>query len=179
MKDGQETPVRYWKDNIKELVNQFLLEFPNGVKRTYIHTHLPTNFRYNTMLAGLCNLCDEFGHSNYEKFMCFLTSVESAKTVSVRDLKAKVSQHQRFMKTQFAHQVQRHLPCLELCMNNAFASCSQPHDRICPDACGLFDVSEQVQMLLSNIPSANEQESLTKELDEIMKVNIQYAAHLL
>lgn len=179
MKDGQETPVRYWKDNIKELVNQYMLEFPNGVKRTYIYTHLPTNFRYNTMLAGLCNLCDEFGHANYEKFMCLLTSVERVTTVSVKDLKAKVSQHQRFMKTQFAHQVQRHSSCLELCMNNAFASCSQPHDRFCPDACSLFDVSEQVHILLSSIPSANEQESLREELDEIMKVNIQYAAHLL
>lgn len=36
-----------------------------------------------------------------------------------------------------------------------------------------------MQILLSSIPSANEQENLTKELDEIMKVNIQYAAHLL
>ena len=26
--DGQETPVRYWKDNVKEIVNQYLLEFP-------------------------------------------------------------------------------------------------------------------------------------------------------
>ena len=62
--NGQETPVHYWKDSVKELVNQYLLEFPNGVKRTYISTYLPPSFRYNTMLAGLCNLCDEFGHSN-------------------------------------------------------------------------------------------------------------------
>ncbi|CAH3014481.1 unnamed protein product [Porites evermanni] len=27
--DGEETPVRYWKDNVKEIVNQYLLEFPN------------------------------------------------------------------------------------------------------------------------------------------------------
>lgn len=52
--NGQETPVHYWKDSVKELVNQYLLEFPNGVKRTYIYTHLPPN--YNTKLAGLCNL---------------------------------------------------------------------------------------------------------------------------
>ena len=177
--DGQETPVRYWKDSIKELVNQYLLEYPSGAKRTYIYTHLPPNFRYNTMLAGLCNLCDEFGYSNIEKFMSFLASVERATTVSVNDLKAKVLQYQRFMKTQFAHQVQRHSPCLELCMNNAFASCSQPHDRFCPDACGLYDVCKQLHTLLSNVPSASERESLTKELDELMKVHTQYAAHLL
>ena len=37
--NGEETPIRYWKDNVKELVNQYLMEFPNGVKRTYIYTH--------------------------------------------------------------------------------------------------------------------------------------------
>ena len=179
MIDGQETPVRYWKDSIKELVNQYLLEYPNGVKRTYIYTHLPSNFRYNTMLAGLCNLCDEFGYSNFEKFISFLASVERATTVPVNDFKGKVLKYQRFMKTQFAHQVQRHSPCLELCMNNAFASCSQPHDRFCPDACVLYDVCKQLRTMLSSVTSASERESLTKELDEFMKVHTQYVAHLL
>ena len=66
--------------------------------------------------------------------MTLLGSVERATMVSVKDLREKLLQHQRFMKTQFAHQVQRHSPCLELCMTNAFASCSHPHDRFCPDA---------------------------------------------
>lgn len=99
MIDGQETPVRYCKDSIKELINQYLLEYPNGVKRTYIYTHLPSNFRYNTMLAGFSNLCDEFDYSNSEKFTSFLTSVERATTVSVKDFKDKVLQYQCFMKT--------------------------------------------------------------------------------
>lgn len=47
--NGEETPIRYWKDNVKELVNQYLMEFPNGVKRTCIYTHLPANLCYNTM----------------------------------------------------------------------------------------------------------------------------------
>ena len=36
--DDEEMPVRYWKDNVEELVNQYLLEFPNGVQCTYIYT---------------------------------------------------------------------------------------------------------------------------------------------
>ena len=83
------------------------------------------------------------------------------------------------MKTQFAHQVQRHSPCLELCMNNAFASCSLPHDRFCPDACVLYDVCKQLRTMLSSVTSASKRESLTKELDELMKVHTQYVAHLL
>ncbi|KAJ7391467.1 hypothetical protein OS493_018514 [Desmophyllum pertusum] len=34
---GEETAVRYWQDTVKGLVSQYLLEFPNGVKRTYIY----------------------------------------------------------------------------------------------------------------------------------------------
>ena len=33
-------------------------------KRTHVYTHLPCNFHKSTMLAGLCNLCDDFGHAN-------------------------------------------------------------------------------------------------------------------
>ena len=56
---GEETAVRYWQDTSKGLVDQYLLEFLNGVKRTYIYTHLPANFCMDKMLAGLCNLCDD------------------------------------------------------------------------------------------------------------------------
>ena len=131
------------------------------------------------MLAGLCNLCDEFGYSNYEKLMSFLANVERMTSVSMGDLKSKVRQHQRYMKMQFANQVQRHSSCLGLCMNNAFGTCSQPHDRFCLDASSLFDVGKQLQKLLCNVTSASEQESLKGELQSIMKVHTQYAAHLL
>ena len=88
--NDEETSIRYLKDNVKELVNQYLLEFPNGVKRTYIYTHLSANFRYNTMLAGLCNICEECGHSNFEKLFGLLTEVESATSVSMKQIKASV-----------------------------------------------------------------------------------------
>ena len=41
--DGKETPIRYWKDSVKELVNQYLLENPNPNAHTYTHTFLPTS----------------------------------------------------------------------------------------------------------------------------------------
>ena len=36
---GEECPVRYWQDSIKQLITQYLLELPGGVKRSYIHAH--------------------------------------------------------------------------------------------------------------------------------------------
>ncbi len=38
MKNGKETPVRYWKDNIKELVNQYMCQ-------TYIHLQ-PSSYQF-------------------------------------------------------------------------------------------------------------------------------------
>ena len=57
--DGEECAVRYWQDSIKNVIQQYLLEFPDGVKRTYIYSHIPQNFRSNSMLAGLCNICED------------------------------------------------------------------------------------------------------------------------
>lgn len=38
--NGQETEVRYWQCDIKHVVQQYQLKFPNGVKRTYIYSML-------------------------------------------------------------------------------------------------------------------------------------------
>ena len=45
MVSGEETAVRYWQDSIESVIKQYQLEFPNGVKRSYIYSHLPKNFR--------------------------------------------------------------------------------------------------------------------------------------
>ena len=67
---------------------------------THLHLYaLPANFRYNTMLAGLCNIWDECGHSNFEKLFSLLTEVESATAVSMKQMKARVADYQRFCKT--------------------------------------------------------------------------------
>ena len=72
---GEETAVRYWQDIIKSLVNQYLLEFPNGVKSTYKYTHLPTNFGMNSMLGGLCNICDDFEYSDFDDLCTFIDEI--------------------------------------------------------------------------------------------------------
>ena len=42
-----------------------MLQFSDGVKRSYIYAHLPKNYHANTMLAGLCNLWKDFGYANF------------------------------------------------------------------------------------------------------------------
>ena len=74
--DGKETAVRYWQCDIKDVIQQYQLKFPDGLQRTYIYSHLPRNFRMNTMLAGLCNLCDDYGHSNFESVHVLLDDLK-------------------------------------------------------------------------------------------------------
>lgn len=63
--NGEESPVHYWQSSIRDVIQQYLLEFPGGVKRSFIYGHVPKNFRTNTMFAGLCNLCEDYGYSNF------------------------------------------------------------------------------------------------------------------
>ena len=112
--DGEETAVRYWQDTVKGLIKQYLLEFPNGVKRTYICTHLSTNFRMNTMLAGLCNICDDFGHSNFDELCTFIEELCSQSPgLNGSALVKDVRPYQTFVKTKFSKLSQRHSSCLE------------------------------------------------------------------
>ena len=74
--DGEESPVRYWQSSVKELIQQYMLEFPGGVKRSYIYAHIPKNFRSNTMLAGLCKLCEDYGYANFSSLLRFSVKCE-------------------------------------------------------------------------------------------------------
>lgn len=103
---GEECPVRYWQDSIKQLVKQYLLEFPNGVKRSYIYAHMPKNYRSNTLLAGLCNLCEDFGFSNFTKLRELVQNIASdCPHEDLGSILKKIALLQRFLKTKFSHQV--------------------------------------------------------------------------
>lgn len=105
--DGKETGVRYWQSDIKDVIQQYQLKFPNGLKRTYIYTHLPKNFRTNTMLAGLCNLCDDFGHTNFESLLMLLDdlNMEGVLDTPLSQLVQTTREHQKFLKLQFSKEV--------------------------------------------------------------------------
>ena len=36
---GKETGIRYWQCDIKDVIQQYQLKYPNGLKRTYVYTH--------------------------------------------------------------------------------------------------------------------------------------------
>ena len=106
--DGKETGVRYWQCDIKNVIQQYQLKFPDGLKRTYIYSHLPKNFRMNSMLAGLCNLCGDFGHSNFESLQLLLDDLKKAGMINAAAHSETVStsrQYQKYLKVEFPKEV--------------------------------------------------------------------------
>ena len=104
--EGEECPVRYWQDSIKQLITQYLLEFPGGVKRSYIYAHMPKNFRSNTMLAGLCNLCEDFGFSNFKNMRDMVQKLGAdCPQENLGSVTKSITLLQRYLKTKFCHQV--------------------------------------------------------------------------
>lgn len=179
--EGEETAVRYWQDTVKGVVNQYLLEFPNGVKRTYIYTHLPANFRMNTMLAGLCNLCDDYGYSNFDELCDLITNVSTeCPDLNASALIKDVRNYQRFLKTTFSKFAQKHSPCLELCMTHAFDSCSEGHSADVSEISLVYKVHDTLKQSIESLCCEDSQKSkFNSRLDEKLKVNFDYLGHLL
>lgn len=115
--DGKETGVRYWQCDIKDLVQQYQLKFPNGVKRSYIYAHIPKNFRSNSMLAGLCNLCDDFGHSNFDLLLSLLDDLKNQGVLDTShpQLVKDSRDYQKFLKMKFGKQVHYDSSSLHTC----------------------------------------------------------------
>lgn len=64
----------------------------------------------NTMLAGLCNLCDDFGHSNFESMEVLLDDLNKVGVLPAAAHSEFVSttrQYQKFLKVEFPKEVSR------------------------------------------------------------------------
>lgn len=115
MVDGRECPVRYWQDSIKQVVKQYMLQFPDGVKRSYIYAHLPKNYRANTMLAGLCNLCEDFGYANFANLRELIQKMGAdCQQQDLGSIMSSITILQRYLKTKFAHEVLKY-NCSVMC----------------------------------------------------------------
>lgn len=172
MVDGEETAIRYWQDSIKNIVQQYRLECPNGVKRTYVYTHLPRNFCMSTMLAGLCNLCDDFGHSNFDAMCSIAHSVSQVEitTVDCHCVVKSLRAYQTFLKTKLAKSSERHSTCKELCMSHAFGSCTEVTNFY--DACKT--VSSAIELCATSL-----RVKLQEKLADTVSTHWEYVGHLL
>ncbi|KAK3748352.1 hypothetical protein QZH41_008194, partial [Actinostola sp. cb2023] len=173
--DGKETPIRYWQDSIKNVIDQYLIKFPNGVKATYIYTHLPKNFRMNTMLAGLCNLCYDLCHKNFENLEELIIRMSSQKDVLLK----AVQKARKFMKTEFSKALAQHSPCQAFCINYSFGCCDEPHSSLCSSVDCLYEVVESVEGDIHVNGSADNKEHQLSILKAIVENHSLYTAHLI
>lgn len=109
--------MSYRQSSIKEVIQQYLLEFPGGVKCSYIYGHIPKNFRTNTLLAGLCNLCEDYGYSNFANLKHLVEQVRADyQNQELSDIGKQIDVLQHYMKTKFSHEVLTFL-CLGVLVN--------------------------------------------------------------
>lgn len=92
------------------------------------------------MLAGLCDLGNDFGHLNFDKLCEPITEVSSKFTsLNASALIKDVRKYQRFLKTTFHKLEGKHSQCLELCLSHTFYSCSQ-HDATIAELTLIYNV---------------------------------------
>ena len=103
-----ETAVRYWQYDVKDVIPQYQLKFPNGLKRTYIYMHLPKNFGMNSMLTGLCNL-------NSLLPLLDELNCQGVFNAPLSSLAQIGRQHQKYLKLNFSKEVSICIACI---MNN-------------------------------------------------------------
>ena len=176
---GEETAISYWQDSIKNLVQQYSLECPNGVKRTYVYTHLPRNFRMSTMLAGLCNLCDDFGHSNFDAMCSIAHSVSQVETtIDCHGVVKSLRAYQTFLKTKLAKSSERHSTCKELCMSHAFGSCTEEHPDHCVEVTNFYDACKTLSSAIE-LCAPSLRVRLQEKLADSVSIHWEYISHLL
>ena len=104
--NGEESPVHYWQSSIEDVIQQYLLEFPGGVKCSFIYGHVPKNFCTNTMLAGLRYLCEDHGYSNFADLKDLVEEVSAdCHHEDLREIVKKTDVIHRYLKTKFSHEV--------------------------------------------------------------------------
>ena len=130
------------------------------------------------MLAGLCNICDEYGHSNYDKLLSLLSEIEQKVGASWKEEKTKALKHQRCFKTQFSKVAEKHSPCLELCITHAFGSCRESHPNCCSDVVALAKVDKAAQDTINRLANTATKQKLEEELKKVMNSHALYASHL-
>ena len=87
------------------------------MKRSYIYGHIPKNFRTNTLLAGLCNLCEDYGYSNFANLKHLVEQVRAdCQNQELSDIGKQIDVLQHYMKTKFSHEVLTFL-CLGVFVN--------------------------------------------------------------
>ena len=77
----------------------------------------------NTLLAGLCNLCDDFGHTNFDTMCELVHEIANlgggeSNSFDPTSLAKQLRDYQTFLKRKYSKLVERHSTCLELCLTH-------------------------------------------------------------
>lgn len=132
------------------------------------------------MLAGLCNLCDDFGHTNFDELCIFIEEVSlMCPGLNRSALMKDVRTYQKFLKTKFSKLALKHSPCLELCMSYAFDSCTEEHKAMGADFAPFYAAHSCLLGEIESLPGNVTKTELKSRLAEMYNIHYDYLSHLL
>ena len=119
------------------------------------------------MLAGLCNICDEHGHGNFEKLKQLVEEVGRKSTEIVA---SNVNKELRYLKNRFKKEAEVHSSCLELCLSFAFGSCSKEYPHTTSQLDSFYCTINGIQDAISQMEPVD-QADLEKQLAECFQIS--------
>lgn len=133
------------------------------------------------MLAGLCNLCDDFGHSNFDSILALLDDLncQGVLNTPLASLIQITREHQTYLKLKFAKELERHSNSSELCLDYALGQCPLQHTHWSSDIDKFHLLSKQVKEAVEKVRDPQKKAALTKSLEQIKANHREYLAHLI
>lgn len=83
-----------------------MLQFLDGVKRSYIYVYFLKNYRVNIMFVGLCNFCEDFGYVNFVNLREFIQKMGvDCQQLDFGSIMGFIIILQRYLKIKFVREV--------------------------------------------------------------------------
>ena len=135
----------------------------------------------NSMLAGLCYLCDEFGHSNFDALCTLAREVASLQgsTLNYASVEKILRGYQTFLKRKFSKSAERHSSCKELCMSYALGSCPEEHSEHCIDITAFYEVCETLTSSMRQSSDHVQRLELEEKLADAVGTHLEYLGRML
>ena len=141
------------------------------------------NFREIVEMAGLCNLCTEFGAKNFEGLENLTTAIENHLSLTcnkMSDMRKRVKHFKGYLISEFPKNLQQHSHCSTHCINwyiSPNPRCDQ-HDTSCYDCNERWDIFRDLENMINQTTNNENKTAQLNRLKEIQNNLSQYICHI-
>ena len=138
----------------------------------------------NTLLAGLCNLCDDVGHTNFNTMCELVHEIANlgggeSNSFDPTSLAKQLRDYQTFLKRKYSKLVERHstLYLLGALFNSCL--CPEEHPDSLQEVTQFYQACDNLSTSLQNSSNSVTGEKLEQKLQESISTHRSYVSHLL